>query len=297
MSNHLAYTWLVACFALATHGCGGCDDAASNSGPVATATATASATVTPIAAPRRSDILDAHVRLAAGMIPMMLQAMADNGLERVINLAGGNRADHSLDLWMAMQGEVKGRIVQCWNPPWSLLKKSKGDPTPLVHDLMDSVGMKYACASVGAPDAARPPGLRIDDPRFDPIWAKAAELRLPVYLHVQTDLPRRHPATRFILTRLPTGDIEAVLGDRRNVFMSLSAFGGSAPLSLIRRFPDRFVFGSGLAVTKEIRLAGSSAPLPYGELRPRFDAMRQALLPLGQDLRDRVYRTNLLAIF
>lgn len=260
----------------------------------------------PIAPPsprRRTDLLDAQVTMSTGEITTMLQAMSDNGLERVINHSGGNRADHSLDLWVAMKGEIKGRIVQCWNPPWQLLATAGGDIGPLVQDMVDAVGMFYACASVGA---AKPP-LPLGDPRLDPLWAKAGELRLPVYLRIPggEGLPARHPRTRFILTYLPndsSASPEALLGDHERVYFTLTAFPPTAPpLSLIRRFPDRFVFASGISMGKEISLPGpAGAPpgvVPYGALRPAYDTLTSALSSLQPDIQDQVMRTNLLRIF
>ncbi len=261
--------------------------------PPAAAPTTSAPPAAASALPISDGILDAHVRMSAGFIPTMLQSMTDNGLQRVVNQRGGSRADHSLDLWMAMHREIKGRIVPCWNPPWSELARSGGDVTPLVHDLVDSVGMRYACVSAGLTAAP----WSLDDPRLDPLWAKAGQLRVPVFLHAPAALAERHPKTRFVLSHRPTGDLEALLGSQPNLFVDLAAFGPSPPLDLIRGFPDRFVFGSGLAVGKALTLGLQGPAGLYGDVTPYYQRIRRALAGLPEDLRRRVLRDNLLAIF
>ncbi len=318
MTIHPIHAWILAFLVLHPLGCAGCEAPAPGKlggAPAAPAASPAPARV----ATARTDILDAHVRMSTAEISTMIQAMADNGLDRVINLDGGNRADHSLDLWVAMRGEIKGRIVQCWNPPWRLLHESKGDPAPVLQDLVDAVGMFYACASVGGGVAGdgghgaspgAPPPFPLHDPRLDPLWAKAAELKLPVYLHAPggdptspaaqalTALPGRHPATRFIFTFRPPTELDALLGNHERVYVTLSAFAPSPPpLALIRRFPDRFVFASGVKIGKGITLPGGADSVPFGALRPHFDSLRAALMPLPKDIKDGVYRGNLLKIF
>ena len=207
-----------------------------------------------------------------------------------------------------MRGEIQGRIVQCWNPPWRLLVESGGDPTPIVQDLVDAVGMFYACASVDL--AAVPEALRLDDPALDPLWAKVTELKVPVYLRAPdaasrsgagqaaSELPARHPGIRFLFTFRPDTDLAALLANHGRVYFTLSAFAAAAPpLSLVRRFPDRFVFASGMEIAKGIRLPGGADTVPFGALQPHFDAMRAGLATLPADVQDRVYRENLLGIF
>ena len=89
MTIHPIHAWILAFLVLHPLGCAGCEAPAPGKlggAPAAPAASPAPARV----ATARTDILDAHVRMSTAEISTMIQAMADNGLDRVINLDGGN---------------------------------------------------------------------------------------------------------------------------------------------------------------------------------------------------------------
>lgn len=138
---------------------------------------------------KKVGVIDVHTHISPTAIPTAVQVSKDFGLQRLVNLSGGNRKDGGLDLWYGMSLELGERFVHCYTPPWRELYRPDGAQR-IMHGLVDTVGMGYRCAKISKalglslPDQPRSSKLmQVDDPRLDPFWAKAGELGVPVFIH------------------------------------------------------------------------------------------------------------------
>ncbi len=150
----------------------------------------------------RPPIIDAHAHLHASAIPRIERIMNENGLVAMVNLSGGNFAQGVLPgLALMESGPLAGRIITAYNPDF----RGLDDP---MWGLAEAEGLEVAVRRFGyrALKISKALGLYlrddagvlldVDDPRFDPLWEKAGELDVPVFIHVADPRAFWNPPTR-----------------------------------------------------------------------------------------------------
>ncbi|MBM4345102.1 MAG: amidohydrolase family protein [Deltaproteobacteria bacterium] len=148
----------------------------------------------PDAAPaawKRPPITDFHAHLSLDGADRLRQIMADNGVERFVNLSGGS-GRHNAQAWLMaklLADQFPGKIVNFASPNW----RGFGHPDWIARETeaLDTAVTQYGFAGV---KIAKGLGLghtdehdrlvAVDDPRLDPLWRKAADLGIPVCIHV-----------------------------------------------------------------------------------------------------------------
>ena len=157
-------------------------------------------------------VIDTHTHIApipweegtvsADSIRVALQVMDDNGIIKAVDLDGtfGERLRENL---AQFRRHGAGRVVSFANLDYSYLNEPDFGKRAmaLLEDAraQGAVGLKLF-KQVGLDYRDREGRfVRLDDPRFDPVWTKAGELEMPVLIHVAD------PAAFF---RPPTPDNE-----------------------------------------------------------------------------------------
>ncbi len=146
--------------------------------------------VAPVAG-KRPPITDFHAHLSLDGAERVRQIMADNGVERFINLSGGS-GRHNGQAWLMakmLADQFPGRIINFASPNW----RGFGHPEWIARE---AAALQAAVTQFGFAGVKIAKGLglghtddrdqlvAVDDPRLDPLWAKAAELGIPVCIHV-----------------------------------------------------------------------------------------------------------------
>ena len=169
---------LALCVALALTACDGCDRRAP---PPAVTTAAARPTLRP-------PVIEVHGHIGANAYDEALQIADENGIERIVNLSGGNQTTgKGLDRHLAAMVRHPGRLAVFFNVPWRFHDDPRFEQL-VPQALEQAVQAGYAGLKVPKALGLGVPGanggfLAVDDPRLDPIWAKAGELGVPVSIH------------------------------------------------------------------------------------------------------------------
>jgi predicted TIM-barrel fold metal-dependent hydrolase len=148
---------------------------------------------------------------AAERLDQIVSWMDELNLETLVNLTGGSGEG----LAETMQGVVKphaGRIVTCTVPSYDRLGEA-GYPAWQAEELgrakrAGAVGHKISktlglyLREGGFRESEREQGqqgplVKIDDPRFDPMWDAAGKLELPVFIHIADPDAFFTPTDRF----------------------------------------------------------------------------------------------------
>ncbi len=163
---------------LATSACSRC------SAPNAPASSSTGATNTPTTP--RPPIIEVHGHIGATAYEEALALADENGIERIVNLSGGNQA-RGLERHVAAMKRHPGRIAVFFNVPWQFHQDPRfAAEIPAAMEravLAGYAGLKVPKAlglSVPGPNGGF---LAVDDPSLDSIWAKAGELGIPVSIH------------------------------------------------------------------------------------------------------------------
>ncbi len=148
--------------------------------------------------PARSRI-DVHVGLHPHSYDRMLRTMDDSGLSRVINLDGGPAGEVLATL--VELGELsRSRVLSLASVDWRDVDAADFGARA-ARDLSRAIDLGARGLMV---DRALGLGvstrngrlLDIDDPRLDPLWARAAELGVPVFWHAAGAAPYFRPVDR-----------------------------------------------------------------------------------------------------
>lgn len=129
---------------------------------------------------------DTHTHLSPAAYPLAIKAMNTSRIFRVVNMSGGSTPDYrnaNLDAADA----YPGRIALFFNLNWQRVNEP-GFGDQMAAELEEAVRAGYAGVKIskhlglGARDADGEL-IAIDDARFNPVWAKAGELGVPVGIH------------------------------------------------------------------------------------------------------------------
>jgi predicted TIM-barrel fold metal-dependent hydrolase len=170
----------LAVMALIAIGCGRCDEVTEVEGPVV---AVDTASAPPVPRPR---VIEVHGHIGAGAYDLALEIAAENGVDRIVNLSGGNQA-RGIEEHLDAMARHPGRLAVFFNIPWRFYSDPRF-PTAVPKALEAAVAAGYAGLKIsktlglGVPDA-QGRLLPVDDPSLDAIWAKAGELGIPVSIH------------------------------------------------------------------------------------------------------------------
>ena len=140
---------------------------------------------------QRPPVVDFHGHLSAFGVDRIASIMDGNGIDLIVNLSGGSgRRDERAWVMAQMLSRVLGgRIINFANVDWKGF--GEADWARREADRLDHVvrtrgfrGLKISKAlGLSVTDEAGRLAA-VDDARIGPLWAKAAELRIPVSIHV-----------------------------------------------------------------------------------------------------------------
>lgn len=163
-----------------------CDKKASKTPPAQIATPAESTPDAPSPTPFKWKASDTHTHLSPAAYPLAIKAMDESRIFRVVNMSGGSTPEfrranlHAADAYSE-------RIALFFNLNWQLVTEPDFGEK-MAEELEAAVLAGYAGVKIskhlglGARDADDTL-IAIDDPRFDPVWAKAGELGVPVGIH------------------------------------------------------------------------------------------------------------------
>jgi len=136
-------------------------------------------------------IIDFHGHLSLAGIDRIRATMQAVGIDRIINLSGGSGRRGGLGWKYAtvLSQRLQGRINNAMNVQWSgccsqAWAEREVARLRFVVGRLGYTGLKISKAlGLGARDE-RDKLVAVDDPRLDPLWRAAAEMHLPVSIHV-----------------------------------------------------------------------------------------------------------------
>ncbi len=138
--------------------------------------------------PARPTIIDVHTHVGPDAYDMALRLADEHGVARFVNLSGGHqgRAEGLKPHLDAMKA-ARGRVAVFYNVDWSRFDE-EGFGQSIADGLADAVAQGYAglkiskALGLGVTDREGA-FVAVDDPRLDPIWARAGALGVPVSIH------------------------------------------------------------------------------------------------------------------
>lgn len=124
---------------------------------------------------------------AAKQLDQIMQWMDEINLKLLINVSGGY--GDNLKRNVEVFGSYKGHYANCITPAWDKVQepdypKWQADELKRGKDA-GAIGLKIA-KTLGLylrEKGKEGPLVKVDDPRFDPMWEAAGELKLPVVIH------------------------------------------------------------------------------------------------------------------
>ena len=145
----------------------------------------------PPAAWVRPPLIDFHGHLSLDGLDRLVQIMNENGIERIVNLSGGSyrRGPQAWAEAKFLADQLGGRVLNFFNPDWTAVDEAGwgARETERLQVAVERFGFRGVKISkglgLGVTDAADRL-LRPDDARLQPLWRKAAELGVPVSIHV-----------------------------------------------------------------------------------------------------------------
>lgn len=157
-----------------------------------------STTPQPKPKPARPAIIDAHTHLGHRAYAIALKLADENGIARMVNLSGGFQG-RGMKYHVAALEKYKGRLAVFYNLSWNHVNAEDFGPVSAAG-LEEAVKAGYAglkIPKVLGLGVTNPDGtyIAVDDPRFDPIWAKAGELGVPVSIHTSDPKAFFEPVT------------------------------------------------------------------------------------------------------
>lgn len=130
-------------------------------------------------------VIDVHTHIGTTAYDKALKLTAQNGVTRIVNLSGGHQRIGLKTHLEAIENNP-GRLAVFYNVPWQLFAHPDF-PKVLPRAFEEAVRSGYAglkiskALGLGVTDKGKL--IPVDDPRLDPLWAKAGELGVPVAIH------------------------------------------------------------------------------------------------------------------
>jgi predicted TIM-barrel fold metal-dependent hydrolase len=146
----------------------------------------------------RPPLIDVHTHIGGNAYELALELAGQNGVERIVNLSGENQTV-GLGPHLAAMQRHPGRIAVFYNLAWKYAGEPDFGPV-MAQGLEQAVNAGYAGLKIskvlglGLEDQDGKM-VAVDDPRFDPIWAKAGALGIPVSIHTGDPKAFFEPAT------------------------------------------------------------------------------------------------------
>jgi predicted TIM-barrel fold metal-dependent hydrolase len=139
---------------------------------------------------------------AEQLLEQIVRWMDELNIQTMINLTGGAEENLKRNIEV-MQGKHKGRFLNCVVPSWDRIRQPDY-PSWQAEQLerakeAGAVGLKIS-KTLGVylrENGREGPLVKIDDPRFDPMWEAAGKLALPVFIHVADPDAFFTPIDRF----------------------------------------------------------------------------------------------------
>lgn len=141
---------------------------------------------------KRPKIIDFHGHLSLDGADRLAQIMAENGIERMVNLSGGSfrRGPEAWESARMLTDALHGTVINFMNPDWMAFAQPGWGEREAAR-LQDAVlhygfaGLKIAkVLGLGLIDENTNGLVPADDPRLSALWAKCAELGVPAAIHV-----------------------------------------------------------------------------------------------------------------
>ena len=131
--------------------------------------------------------IDVHVHADPELYDVALKMVGAQKVERFINLSGGPPGEQ-LQHAVALARRHSPNIAICTNVDWELTEQP-GFGERMAQDVAAAAGMGAVCLKipkalglgVGPPNE---PIMPVDDVRMRPVWTKAGQLHMPVFIHV-----------------------------------------------------------------------------------------------------------------
>jgi predicted TIM-barrel fold metal-dependent hydrolase len=135
----------------------------------------------------RPGLIDSHTHLSPYAIPAVSWIMDNVGIELFINFSGGSTIPEIRDS-LIMSEKMNGRIKNMFNPDWDRIDEPDfGEEQAALFEKAvraGFVGLKISKALGLFVKKADGNLIAVDDPMLDPLWKKAAELKVPVAIHI-----------------------------------------------------------------------------------------------------------------
>lgn len=133
-------------------------------------------------------VIDAHSHLSPQAVERVLDVMDRNGIWRIVNLSGGYGDRHAAtaEAFRAVTDRVFFAATIDWKPLFDpdfgeynarLLEWAVKEYGAVALKVNKGLGLYYP------KDSDLKEFLPVDTPRLDPLWRKAGELAVPVYIH------------------------------------------------------------------------------------------------------------------
>lgn len=167
----------------------GCDKKEPKSAPTQIAPGTLTASDAPNSAKKLHSewkASDIHTHLSPAAYPLAVRAMDTSRILRVVNMSGGSTPEFRRANLNAADA-YPGRIALFFNLDWQRVNAPNFGEA-MADELEDAVNAGYTGVKIAKHLGLGARGadgnlIAIDDPRFDPVWAKAGELGVPVGIH------------------------------------------------------------------------------------------------------------------
>ena len=137
---------------------------------------------------QRPPVIDAHTHIGGTSYDLAMRIADEEGLARIINLSGGHQGrKHGLTPHLKAIDRYPGRVAVFYNVAWDHIDDPRFGEV-IAQGLSEAVSRGYAglkipkALGLGVTDKGGA-FVPVDDPRLDPIWARAGELGVPVSIH------------------------------------------------------------------------------------------------------------------
>ncbi len=183
-------TWIITVLALTlTSACGPCtQDKPRHPPEMSVKNVKAQPPKTP-ARTGRPPVIDVHTHTGARAYELMMRLADENGVERIVNLSGGYQSKRGgIAKHLKAAQKWPGRIAIFYNVAWGYGVDKEDFGQTIADGMQEAVEAGYAglkipkALGLGVTDREGRL-LAVDDPRLDPIWARAGALGIPVSIH------------------------------------------------------------------------------------------------------------------
>lgn len=140
---------------------------------------------------------------AVQQLDQILGWMNDLNMKTLVNLTGGYGDALKNNIATLTRGKYEGRFVNCVVPAWERIRETdyprwQAEELSRARDA-GAIGLKIS-KTLGLylrENGKEGPLVKIDDPRFDPMWEAAGKLKLPVMIHIADPDAFFTPIDRF----------------------------------------------------------------------------------------------------